>query len=180
MNETPGPGTRPSTSRPNRMTARKGVLVAVLAVVIAFFVGFFWQWYVAGNVRSDLARAEQELQVERLRVHLAQAAMAAHADDFEGARALMSDFFTRLQEHRDELPADLQSAADDILSQRDDVITGLSRSNREYAGVLQRMLSRITGDPAISTPPGDDPTELPSPDATGAVGEEVEPGDTGG
>lgn len=180
MNETPGPGTRPATSRPNRKTAGKGVLLAVLAVVIAFFIGFFWQWYVAGNVRSDLDRAEQELKVERLRVQLAQAAMAAHADDFEDARALMSDFFTQLQDQREELPPELERAADDMLSQRDDVITGLSRANPEYAGVLRRMLRRITGDPAISTQPVDEPTETPTRDTTGATGDPLAPRDTGG
>lgn len=160
------PGTGPTT--PAKRGRGKGVLWAVLAVVVAFLIGFGWQWYEARTVRDDLARTEQDLRVERLRVHLAEAALAANAGDYEEARGLMSDLFTRLQEQEATLSPELSRVANDILARRDEVITGLSRANPEYAGVLYRMVGDFTtaAGPDDTRPGG--PEEPVSPAETGA------------
>lgn len=144
-----GTPSTPSTPPPNgpaesgRKKIGRGLLWGLLAVVIAFFAGFFWQFYEATTVREDLTAVEQELQVERLRVQLAQAALAAQAADYEDARQRMSSFFTSLQDARPALPARLDSVAGDFLGRRDQIITGLSRSNHEFAAVLYGMLRRF-------------------------------------
>lgn len=115
------------------------MLWAVLAVVIAFAGGFLWQFYEASTVRGELDATEQELVLERLRVRLGQAALAANTGSYEPARQQMSDFFGQLQDLSPALPTEVRRVADDFLTMRDDVITGLSRGNPEYAAVLYGM-----------------------------------------
>ncbi|MFP4624433.1 MAG: hypothetical protein ACOCVZ_09505 [Gemmatimonadota bacterium] len=159
MNDTPRPGT--SATGSVRKKSGKGVLFGLLAVVVAFAAGFLWQFYEATTVREQLTQAEQELAVERLRIRLGQAALAAQAGDYESARRQMSVFFTRLQEVGNELPNEMTGPAADFLAMRDDIITGLSRSNPEYAGVLYGMLEQMTAaaeeaavGPGMPTGPG--------------------------
>jgi hypothetical protein len=146
-------------------TGGKGVAIALIAVVIAFFIGFFWQFYQATTVRRTLSETEQELVVERLRVQLANAAIAAQAGRYEESRRQMSDFFSRIQTEEWALPDDLRSVAREFQAMRDDVITGLSRANPEYAAVLFGMLDRFEGAvPAQGAPD----TAPPGPGTPGA------------
>jgi hypothetical protein len=139
------PRTEPrDTSTPQPMGPRRtGMLWAILAVVLAFFIGFFWQFYQATSVRATLAATEHELVVERLRVQLANAAIAAQSGRYEPARREMSDFFNRIHAQQALLPDQLRPVAAEFLAMRDDVITGLSRANPDYAGVLFGMLDRF-------------------------------------
>ena len=121
----------------------RGFLWGFIAVLLAFGAGFGWQFYEASLVRDELASTQQELMIERLRVRLGQAAIAAQAGNYEGSRRLMSDFFTRLDEAHLVLPDSIAVVADEFLAMRDEIITGLSRSNPEYADVLYGMLDRF-------------------------------------
>lgn len=159
-----GAGTASPADGPKRK--RRGILWAVGAVVLAFLVGFGWQYYRAMTLEASLQETEQELAVERLRVNLAQATLAAHSDDYELARTEMSTFFNSAQDQMDELSPDMQQTLREILSMRDDVITGLSRANPEYAGVLYGFLDRFRD--AAEEP--DDPDATPEAADTGLVG----------
>ncbi len=150
----------------------RGLLLAFLAVLIAFGAGYGWQWYEGRSIREQLDRTETELRIERLRVGLAQAAVSAQSGDFEAARRQMSQFFTRLQNEAPNLPPDLAAFATGILARRDDVITGLSRSNAQYVGVLQSMLDRFQT-AAPSTPPAAAAPTQPA--ITPGAGEETGP-----
>ena len=141
MDETPGTGTTPNIDAPAKRG--RGFLWGFIAVLLAFGAGFGWQFYEASLVRTELSETQQELMVERLRVRLGQAAIAAQSGDYEGARQGMSAFFTRLDEVALSLPDPAAQVADEFLAMRDEVITGLSRSNPEFAGVLYGMLDRF-------------------------------------
>jgi hypothetical protein len=157
MDETPR--TQPErTTGINRMRPT-GLMWAVLAIVIAFFIGFFWQFYQATTVRATLRGTEQELVVERLRVQLANAAIAAQTGQYETARRQMSDFFNRIQAQQWALPDRLRTVSNEFLAMRDDVITGLSRGNPEYAGVLFGMLDRYEEAVPAQGPPPPQETE---------------------
>ena len=143
----------------------RGFLWGFIAVLLAFGAGFGWQFYEATLVREELARTQQELVVERLRVRLGQAAIAAQSGDYEAARQRMSDFFTRLDQVQPELPDSTAVVADGFLAMRDDVITGLSRSNPEYAGVLYGMLDRFRSAAGLAEPtPTSSVGERPGPE----------------
>lgn len=140
MNDTPDMSAQPAASTRKR---GPGFLWFLIAVLLAFGAGFGWQFYEASLVRDELSATQQELMVERLRVRLGQAAIAAQSGDYESARQRMSTFFTRLSEVQLALPEGLANVADEFLAMRDEVITGLSRSNPEFAGVLYGMLDRF-------------------------------------
>lgn len=146
-NATPDP-TRSTASTPPTTAARKErgrpALWGALAILIAFSAGFLWQYVEARTVRSDLAAVERELEMERLRVHLGQAALSAQSGDFEMARQQMSTFFKQLQESAGAMSPEVRTIADDYLNMRDEVITGLSRSNPEYAAILFGMHQRLS------------------------------------
>jgi hypothetical protein len=136
----------------------RGVLWGLIAVVIAFLIGFFWQFYQATTVRATLAETEQELVLERMRIRLANSALAAQGGRYEEARSQMSSFFNQAETHRWALPDRLRGVTEEFLAMRDDVITGLSRSNPEYAAVLFGMLQRFEAampDAPPPAPPGE-------------------------
>lgn len=135
----------------------------LLALVLAFGAGFGWQYYRAMEIEDQLERTEQELAVERLRVGLAQAAVAAQSGDYEAARRQMSDFFTAMQGRLEQLPPDVRATGEEMLRQRDDVITELSRANPESGETLYQMLVRFrisTGDPPVPVIPAGDTGEV--------------------
>lgn len=155
-------GAGPAGTEPRRR-GRK-ILWVVLAVIVAFLAGFGWQYYRAMTLEGRLERTEQELAVERLRVGLAQAAVAAQSGDYEAARRQMSEFFTAMQGRMDALPPDVRAVGQGMLRSRDDVITGLSRGNPETAETLYRMLIAFrtsVGDPPAAAPTGDPDTGAP-------------------
>jgi hypothetical protein len=167
MDDTPRTEPRTTTTPQPAATRRTGMLWAILAVVLAFFIGFFWQFYQATTVRATLTATEHELVVERLRVQLANAAIAAQSGRYEPARREMSDFFNRIAAQQALLPADLRPVATEFLAMRDDVITGLSRANPDYAGVLFGMLDRfeaaVPAQGAARTPTTEGATQGPGP-----------------
>ena len=162
-----------------------GVFIGLL--VVAFAAGFLWQFYEASTVREELSVVERELVLERLRIRLGQAALAAQSGDFEAARSQMSRFFTQLEESSPAMTEEVRGVAENFLNMRDEVITGLSRSNPEYAGVLYGMLEQLGTaiDQSLGrTPAGGMPTgggALPpvGPEATGAEGQLPAEGNSG-
>ena len=160
-----GPAT-PSDVPGTRRPARKSrALWWMVAVVLAFLAGFGWQYYRASTIESRLEQTEQELAIERLRVGLAQAAVAAQSGDFEAARRQMSAFFTSLQAQLGELPPDLRDTAEDMLLSRDEVITELSRANPGSGDDLYDMLVRFR----LSLGEAPPPVTPAAGDTTGAV-----------
>ncbi len=156
--------TETQTTIPEPRKRGRGLLWGFIAVLLAFGAGFGWQFYEASTLRDQLSQTEQELMVERLRVRLGQAAISAQAGDYETARRQMSDFFTRLDDARLALPDHVRSVADEFLAMRDEVITGLSRSNPEFASVLYGMLDRFTNVAGLqeTIAPGEAPAEAPA------------------
>ncbi len=140
MDDTTGTGTTATPTRPRR---GRGMLWGLIAVVIAFSAGFIWQYYEASTVRDQLTATEHELALERLRIHLGQAALAAQSGDYEIARQRMSGFFDKLEDQPANLDPQIVAVTEDILEMRDEVITGLSRSNPEYADVVSGMYESL-------------------------------------
>ena len=146
-------GTVPGGPETRRPPGKSRILWWMVAVVLAFLAGFGWQYYRAATIESRLERTEQELAIERLRVGLAQAAVAAQSGDFEAARRQMSAFFTSLQGQLGELPAELRETGEAMLLSRDDVITELSRATPRAGDDLYDMLVRFRLSVGEAPPP---------------------------
>lgn len=163
--ETTPPGARPPGYERAPAARGKRVVWWLLLIVLAFLAGFGWQYFRATAIEARLERTEQELAVERLRVGLAQAAVAAQSGDFEAARRQMSDFFTATQARLEQLPPEVRAVGQELLRSRDEVITGLSRADPESGDVLYTMLIRFRtslGDPPAGAAPAGDTAGAPA------------------
>ncbi len=133
----------------SRMT--KGLLIAG-GVIVAFLVGFGWQFGRAHSLQGQLDQAQRELTFQRMEATLGAATIEAQRGDFEPARELTSDFFTRLQGAIDQAPAAGQTQLQQILTQRDQVITELSRNDAQSVGVLAGLFVKYRA--AVGEAPG--------------------------
>lgn len=136
------------------MKSGKGWLVAILAIIIAFGVGYGWQYTKAMELQKELKATRARLQVQKLYVELGQTAFEAQRGNYEEARRDASGFFTALQSAVDSMNADQRAPFEPILAQRDNVITALSRANPDAADMLSGLFARIRGQapPAMRVP----------------------------
>lgn len=125
-------------------------LIVVAAVAVAFGGGTAWQFVQARQARQALDTARQEMAVirgeralEQLEATLALATVAAQFGDFERGRQLASDFFDLLQRQPDAAPKIARSGFSEILSQRDGIITVLSRGQPESGFALVSLLGSL-------------------------------------
>lgn len=106
------------------------------AVVFAFVIGFGLQAIRARQIEARLDHTRQALMLHRLEGSLAAANFEARRGSYEIARQHASDFFTGLQGTIDQVPETARNDLTTILSQRDLVITLVSRGDPESDEVL--------------------------------------------
>lgn len=125
-----------------KANARLFLFVAIAAVV-AFVIGFGWQ-YLRGRQNAERATyAERALEGARLEALLSGAVIDAQEGKFELSRQRASDFFSRLQNRLSpQIDSASTSAANQVISQRDAVITALARSDPSAESVLSRLLGQ--------------------------------------
>lgn len=164
-------GTRPSA---------RFLLVVGLLVAAAFGIGFGWQYLEARSARTERDALQAELAFQELATTLAAATIQAEYGGYEGARELMSRFFTTLQDHLGRAPAQTRNELAAILETRDAVITSLSRSEEASRTRLARLFvhyQTVLGGPEGALPLPE-PGVVDRPDTTG--GGASEPPDSGG
>ncbi len=142
---------------------QKRLAIGVIAVLAALMVGYLPQRGAVRQARETLevtesrvAQLEQELAATRLASRLGAALAEAQRGNFERARQLTSSFYTDLAAVRsvrtDSLSGETMA---EIESQRDDIITLLSRAVPES---MQRLALITTSyyaaiDPTATTAP---------------------------
>jgi hypothetical protein len=161
------------TKQEGVMTRQEKVVLVVAAAVLLAFAGIaLWQSARAIAAERRLAAVRTELALQRYESTLALAAIEAGRGSYELARQMASDFFTGLQLDLERAPAEARSALQEVLLQRDSMITALSRSDPQSGPQLVRLLLRYRialgepvgpREPAMSAPP---PAEQPAPDST--------------
>lgn len=115
-------------------TARK-VAIYLAAAFAVFLLGLVPMWLKARENASQRDAARRELRVSRTQNALSSAAVDSARGEYEPARQSASDFFTALREEADVagdvsvLTAAQREALRPLLTQRDDVITLLARSD---------------------------------------------------
>src|SRR6185503_20794974 len=121
---------------------RRTLALAVAGLLIVFLLGFVPEWMAKRSADRELASARTELRLSRQQGRLGAALAEALRSNYERSRQLMAGYFTDLQ-------ATLPSVADPrrrqalngILSQRDEIITLLSRAQPESS---QRLMLLYT------------------------------------
>ncbi len=145
-------------------------MTGAIATVLAFLIGFGWQYTKARSLQQDLDATRIELTFERLEANLAAATIEADRGNFEIARQLSSDFFTQLQADMSRAPEERRAELGRILAQRDAIITAASRSDPQTGSLLSQLYStyRVAfGDSPV--PPQPAPIPVPSPGSVPAT-----------
>lgn len=125
-----------STVEPtSRREKARNVLYLLAGLLIVFLVGAGWQFLRAERLQDELAETQLELTFTRLESQLGAATLEARRGSYEIARQLASSFYSGLQERIETTPDAARRHFTAVLDRRDDVITGLSRS-QENTGVL--------------------------------------------
>jgi len=151
------------------MTREQRILLGgIVFTVLAFLIGFGWQYTRARSLHDQLQQTNQQLTFKELEATLAAATIEASRGNYEISRQLASRFFTRLQTDIQKAPEDKQTALRAISNQRDVIITAASRSDPQTPSLLGQLYGtyRVTfGDTPVTPQPA--PVQpLPAPATT--------------
>ena len=120
---------------PEKKHLNWGLLLPVIAVVIAFAVGFVPMWRKAEGSEKERDVAQRQLKAVKLEALVASAAIDARRGEYEAARQSVSQFFTSLMEEvnapaeRSALTQEQKTKLQPLMQRRDDLITLLARSD---------------------------------------------------
>ena len=144
MNEDvePTPPSKPSGS--SSLIRRIGIYAAVLIVV--FLLGCVPMWIKARSCGIALAGVEQRLTVAQIQNSIATSVIDARRGDYEPARQATSQFFTSLLTEVNKgddsaLNTAQRTAVQPLLTQRDELITLLARSDPAAADRLSDLFA---------------------------------------
>jgi hypothetical protein len=152
---------------------QKIILAAVIAALAGFAVGALWQYTNARSQAQQRAGVERDLAFQTLEATLGAATIEAQRGSYEISRQLTSEFFSGLQRELGRAPAERRAAFEEILQQRDAMITALSRSDPQAGAMLAQLFTRYriamgetVGPNAGAAPaPAAAPTAPPAPSA---------------
>ena len=113
-------------------------------VALAFLLGLLPMWWSKSTVSAELERTKVEFVRQQHLNSLAAAAVYARRGEYETARQYASKFFTDMQAELDNaesknLNAQEKSQVPQLLANRDDVITLLSRADPASAERLSNL-----------------------------------------
>jgi hypothetical protein len=124
------------------MTREQRILLGgIIMTVVAFLIGFGWQYTRARALDGDLDRVTHEFTFKRLEADLGAATIEAYRGNYEIARQIASNFFTGLQDALPRAPEDKRTELNAILAQRDVIITAASRSDPQTPSLLGQLYS---------------------------------------
>ena len=138
-------------------------------VIAAFLLGFYPQWSRARRLDRELDATRHELRIARLEGRLGAALSESLRSNYERSRQMMADFFTELQGTVGSVENPRQrQVLDGILTQRDEIITLLSRAQPESTQRLMLLYTTYFAamDPAGRNSPAVTPPPPPPPPAT--------------
>ena len=139
-------------------TARK-IAIYLAAAFAVFLLGLVPMWLRSRENAAQRDAARRELRVSRMQNALASAAVDSARAEYEPARQSASDFFTALREEVDVagdesgLTAAQRETLRPLLTQRDDLITLLARSDPAATGRLLQLHADFRKS-ALAAPPG--------------------------
>lgn len=143
MSEEKDPGQKPVITVWQNPVIRK-VVIAVVALLVAFLLGFIPMWLRARDSANRLAQAQHELKRASLENTLAAAAINARRGEYEQARQAASDFYTSLRNDYDNetnspLTAGQKQNLNPLFARRDEIITLLARNDPAAADHLSEI-----------------------------------------
>lgn len=125
--------------------AKRRIIIYAAVLLGVFLLGLIPMWLVARGRATDRDAAQHDLRLCRLESNLLSATVEARRGEYERARVVASDFFTSLHAQVDLAngSSDFTSAQTEslrpLMSQRDDLITLLARSDPASADRLTEL-----------------------------------------
>jgi hypothetical protein len=150
----------PSRSRSllNRLAIYAGVIVG------AFLLGFVPMWMIAEGRETERDEARRELRLSRIQNRLASAAIDARRGEYEPARVAAGDFYNEVRaelvrESDSALTAQQRASVEGLLTDQNDVITVLARSDPASADRLSNLYAQFAR--AVERPAASSPAQQP-------------------
>lgn len=117
------------------------VIIYAAVLIVVFLLGFIPMWMTARERGARLAETQQELKLAQLQNTIASTVIDARRGEYEPARQSASKFFTTLRaevesENESVLTPAQREGIRPLLTQRDEIITLLSRSDPASADRL--------------------------------------------
>lgn len=118
---------------PQKFSLKKRIALFVAALAAAFLLGLIPMQLSMREAVEQRDAAQANLRLSQMQNRLATAAIETRRGEYEQARMRVSDFYTDLRAEIDRsesaFTVDQREELEPILSQRDDVITLLARSD---------------------------------------------------
>jgi hypothetical protein len=116
------------------------IIVAAIAMVAVFLVGFVPQYVKANRLENELRQSRQENAGAQLRDLIGLAYVQANQKNFGLAAETTSRFFSRVREIANQTPdASSRKALEDLLTLRDRVTAELAKGDAAAMGDLQEL-----------------------------------------
>jgi hypothetical protein len=116
------------------------IIVAAIALVAAFLVGFVPQYVKANRLENELRQSRQENAGAQLRDLIGLAYVQANQKNFGLGAETTSRFFSRVHEMANQTQdGSSRKALDDILALRDRVTAELAKGDAAAMGDLQEL-----------------------------------------
>ena len=133
-----------------RSGAWKTWLIRIGLLLLAFLLGFLPMWMSNRQLSADLADKNKELRRGRIRNTLSAAAIYARRGEYETARQASSNFFTDVTAEMDSGNAGILTeqeriGLDRVMSERDEIITLLSRNDPASGERLSNLFVEYQG-----------------------------------
>ena len=119
------------------------MIVAAVAVVAVFLLGFVPQYLTLNRLQSELRQSQQESAGAQLRDLIGLAYVQANQKNFGLAAETSSRFFGRAREMASEMQDSTnRKVLDDLLALRDKVTAELAKGDAAVMGDLQELFAK--------------------------------------
>jgi hypothetical protein len=149
----------PASNR--RMTRNRWIGVGAIVLIAAFLIGFLPQWAQNRALAQQLERSDLRIELLELQVRTGTALAEAHRENHERARQQMTVVFPALERVRARVPAGDAQRIQEILAERDEVITLLSRASPESTARLATLYRQLLPVTLREAEPATDRTPQP-------------------
>ena len=119
------------------------IIVAAIALVAVFLVGFVPQYVKANRLENELRQSRQENAGAQLRDLISLAYVQANQKNFGLGAETTSRFFSRVREMANQTPdASSRKALEDLLALRDRVTAELAKGDTAAMADLQELFDK--------------------------------------
>jgi len=127
-------------------------IIAAIALVVVFLVGFVPQYVKVNNLEAELRQARQGNTSAELRDLAGLAYFQATQKNYGIAAGIAQRFFNRVREVANQTPdANARKSYEDLLISRDKITAGLAKGDAGVMGDLQDLFVKTRRATGIST-----------------------------